>query len=121
MKAVFDTNILVDYLNGIEAAQVELNRYRSKMISVITQIEVLLGVEDEKEGNLVRSFLSSFEVKELSTAIAEEAVKVRQETRMKIPDAIVYATAREAGCVVVTRNKKDFRPEWADVRIPYEI
>lgn len=119
MKAVFDTNILVDYLNGIEEAKTELNRYKTRMISVITQIEILDGVEDEEEERAVRSFLSSFQVKELTAAISEEAVKVRRDTRMKVPDAIVYATARDEECLVVTRNKRDFKPEWPDVRIPY--
>jgi len=27
MKAVIDTNILIDYLNGVEAAREELGRY----------------------------------------------------------------------------------------------
>jgi len=121
MKAVFDTNILVDYLNGIDEAKTELNLYKTRLVSVITQIEILVGVEDEKEESAVRSFLSTFQIKELTAAKSEEAVKVRRDTRMKVPDAIVYATARDEGCLVVTRNKKDFKPEWPDVRIPYEI
>jgi predicted nucleic acid-binding protein len=121
MKAVFDTNILVDYLNGIDAAQSELNRYKTRLVSVITQLEILVGVADEMEERAVRSFLSTFRIIALTPAIAEEAVKVRTATRMKIPDAIVYATARDEGCLVVTRNKKDFKPAWPDVRIPYEI
>ena len=39
MKAVFDTNILIDYLNGIDAAKVELARYSLRQISVISFIE----------------------------------------------------------------------------------
>ncbi len=121
MKAVFDTNILVDYLNGIEEAKSELNRYRTKLVSVITQIEILVGVGNEREESAVRAFLSTFQIKELTAGIAEEAVKVRRDTRMKVPDAIVCATAREEGCLVVTRNKRDFKPDRPDVRIPYEI
>lgn len=121
MKAVFDTNVLVDYLNGIEEAKKELNLYKTRLVSVITQIEILVGVEDEEEESAVRSFLSTFQIRELTAAISEEAVKVRRDTRMKVPDAIVYATAKDEGCLVVTRNKKDFKPEWPDVRIPYEI
>lgn len=121
MKAVFDTNILVDYLNGIEEAKTELSRYKTRLVSVITQIEILVGVEDEEEERAVRSFLSTFQMKELTEGISEEAVKVRRETRMKVPDAIVCATARSEGCLIITRNKKDFKPEWPDVRIPYEV
>ena len=45
MKAVFDTNILIDYLNGIEAARTELNQYSIRQISVISFIEVLVGAK----------------------------------------------------------------------------
>lgn len=121
MKAVFDTNILVDYLNGIEEAKTELSRYKTRLVSVITQIEILVGVEDEEEQSAVRSFLSTFQMKDLTTGISEQAVKIRRDTGMKVPDAIVYATARDEGCLIVTRNKKDFKPEWPDVRIPYEV
>lgn len=35
-KALFDTNILIDYLNSIDAAKNELSRYASRAISTIT-------------------------------------------------------------------------------------
>lgn len=121
MKAVFDTNILVDYLNGVEEAKKELTLFKRRLISVISQIEVLVGVEGEEEEKAVRSFLSLFEVTDVTGAIAEEAIRVRKSTRMKVPDAIVYATAREEGCLVVSRNTKDLKEEWPDVRVPYRI
>jgi hypothetical protein len=121
MKAVFDTNILVDYLNGIEAAKQELSLYRTRLVSVITRIEVLVGVADEEEERVVRSFLSGFTVRDLTEEIADEAINVRQACRLKVPDAIVYATARAEGCLLVTRNTKDFKPQWPDVRVPYEL
>ena len=40
MKAVFDTNILIDYLNGIHSARQELLRFDSKAISLITYMDV---------------------------------------------------------------------------------
>jgi predicted nucleic acid-binding protein len=120
MKAVFDTNILVDYLNGVGKARKELKRYPEKLISVVTQIEVLVGVEGDEEA-AVRSFLSTFEVRELSKDIAEVAVQIRKETRMKVPDAVVYATAKVESCLIISRNTKDFREEWPDVRVPYQF
>ena len=40
VKALFDTNILIDYLRGIPAAREELGRYRPKAISLVTWMEV---------------------------------------------------------------------------------
>jgi predicted nucleic acid-binding protein len=119
VKAVFDTNILIDYLNGIEAAKAELARYSVRQISIITFIEVMVGAKSADEENAIRGFLATFEVLELSAAIAQEAILIRQQLRLKIPDAIVYATARTQGCLLVSRNSKELKLDWPDIRIPY--
>jgi predicted nucleic acid-binding protein len=56
---------------------------------------------------------------ELNEAIAEEAVQVRNSKRLKLPDAIILATARVHGCQLVTRNSKDFDSSWPEVHAPY--
>ena len=121
MNAVFDTNILIDYLNGEDAALRELSLYQSKFISVITYMEVLVGAVNSQEEVVIRSFLASFELKQLTANIAERVIKIRKAHRMKIPDAIVYATAQQEGCILVTRNTKDMKEDWPDVRVPYEL
>ncbi len=120
MKAVFDTNILIDYLNGIDAAREELARYRVRQISIITFIEVLVGAK-AGEDKAIRGFLATFQIIELSAEIAKEAIAIRKELRLKIPDAIVYATARSQGCLLVSRNTKEFKSEWPDIRVPYNF
>ena len=121
VKAVFDTNILVDYLNGVEAAKDELARYSVRLISIITFIEVMVGCKDAEEEKTVRGFLAALDVLDVSPEIAEEAVSLRQRFRLKIPDASVYATARTQGCILVSRNTKELKQDWPDVRIPYRI
>ena len=49
MKAVFDTNILIDYLNGIQQAKKEIDLYSHRLISSITWMEVLIGANEENE------------------------------------------------------------------------
>lgn len=121
MKAVFDMNILIDYLNGIEAASEELFLYETRMISIITYIEIMVGAKSEDEEKAIRGFISSFQVLDLSSAIANETVLLRKSHRLKIPDAIVYATARVEGCFLVSRNTKDLKADWPDIRVPYEV
>jgi len=121
MKAVFDTNILVDYLGGSEAARGELARYRVRLISIITAIELMAGARDAREEAAIRGLLSSFEILELSAEIAQEAIVIRKELRLKIPDAIVYATARTQGCLLVSRNTRELKSDWPDIRIPYQL
>lgn len=121
MKAVFDTNVLIDFLNGEERAAQEFARYKVSCISVTTHIEVWVGVKHEAEEKLIRSFLSTFEIVEVSEDIANLAVKIRRDTGMKVPDAIIYATAKNQDCVIVSRNTKDLSPDWPDVRVPYQL
>ena len=47
MIAVFDTNIVIDALNGVELADSEYNRYERVLISLITWMEVLVGAEGD--------------------------------------------------------------------------
>ncbi len=121
MRAVFDTNILVDYLNGVEAAKEELALYDTRLISIVTFIEVMVGCKDAEEEKAVRGFLVAFNALDVSAEIAEEAVSLRRRFRLKIPDAIVYATARTQGCILVSRNTKELKQDWPDIRTPYRI
>ena len=121
MKAVLDTNVLVDYLVGDPRAQAELRRYRNPFISRITWMEILVGVsDDETEAAAVRAFLGRFGLVEITEAVAEQAVQLRRELRLRLPDAIILASARVEQCPLVTRNTRDFKPEWPDIRVPYE-
>ena len=45
VKALLDTNILIDFLRGIPAARDELNRHEEKAISVVTWMEVMAALQ----------------------------------------------------------------------------
>lgn len=121
MKPLFDSNILIDYLNGIEAAATELARFERPMISRITWMEVLAGGVGTQEEEIIRTFLRRFVVVELNDMIAERAVTLRRDRRLRLPDAIILASAMVEGCTLVTRNTRDFDPAWPDVNEPYGL
>jgi len=120
LRALFDTNILIDYLNGVDDAKTELARYERPAISVISWIEVLAGTKTDVEAE-TRKFLAIFERVELNEAIADRAVALRRSAKMRVPDAIILATARVENLVLVTRNTKDFPAHEPGIRIPYRI
>ena len=62
-----------------------------------------------------------FEVIALDLAVAETAVQLRRSHHLRLPDAIIWATAQTQDAVLVTRNTKDFNPAWEGIRIPYKI
>jgi predicted nucleic acid-binding protein len=59
VKALFDTNILIDFLRGVPAARDELGRYADKAISVVTWMEVMVGAPPPAEQG-TRAFLDGF-------------------------------------------------------------
>ena len=120
MKAVLDTNILIDYLNGRPAARQELARYTHPAISVITWMEVMAGTTPQTEPG-TRTFLSGFDQLSIDALIAERAVELRRTHRIKLPDAIVWATAQVHQSLLVTRNSRDFDSTDPGVRIPYVV
>jgi predicted nucleic acid-binding protein len=119
VKALFDTNILVDYLNGVPAAPRELAKYQTRLISVITWMEVLAGARNTDEEDVIEMFLGDFQVVEVTRRAAREAIAIRRGRRIKLPDAVIWGTARVESALLVTRNAKDFPADEPGIRIPY--
>jgi predicted nucleic acid-binding protein len=120
MRAVFDTNVLVDYLNGVASAKEELARFEDRGISVVTWMEVLVGAAPAEEA-AIRMFLGGFTLVPIDTDVADEAVRLRRERKLRLPDAIIWATARTQRALLVTRNTKDFPADDVGVRVPYRV
>lgn len=120
MKAVFDTNLVIDALNGVSAADKEYKRYTQVLISRITWMEVLVGAQEDDAQ--LRDFLETqFEIIPLDLAVAERAIQLRRSHHMRLPDAIIWATAQVQDAILITRNSKDFHTDWEDIRIPYQL
>ena len=124
MKALLDSSILIDYLNGIEAARQEIARYPQALISVITWMEVMAGSNPDTDPDgdrATRAFLSRFTQVAIDSEIAELAVSLRRERRLRLPDAIIQASARCSDALLVSRNSKDFPADDPGVRMPYTV
>lgn len=120
IKVLFDTNVLIDYLSGVEAARTEIDRYSNRGISVITWMEVMVGVRPAYEIK-TRGFLDTFQNIPITAAIAEGAVRVRKLRRLKLPDAIILATATFHNRLLITRSNKDFPADDPAIRVPYQL
>lgn len=124
--AVLDTNIVIDWLNGHPGALDIYAKHRQVVISRVTYAEVLVGYKDPDVKDTVAELLeASFLIDDTTVEIALEAVKARQATRVGLCDAFIYATAVERGCVVYSRNPKDFKKlkahNDAAVEMPYDV
>jgi predicted nucleic acid-binding protein len=121
VKAVFDTNILIDLLKGREEANNEVGRYSRLAISRISWIEVLTGAGSSEDQHRVENLLGYFEMIELDEPVAREAISLRQQHRIRLPDAIIWATARLRDSLLVTRDSRDFPIGDPGIRVPYHI
>lgn len=74
------------------------------------RLEVLgfpgLNEADEKG---LRELLAEFEEAQLTALVIEQAIRIRKANRIKIPDALIGATAIVHKAQLVTRNVADFK------------
>lgn len=110
---VLDTNILIYYLNQqlpeLVKVQVDEAILSGCAISVITRIEVL-GWQGHTEQSLMaaRGLLSLCEEVSLNKAVADCCIDLRRRYKIKLPDAVIAATALVSEYSLITRNSDDF-------------
>lgn len=76
----------------------------------------------DESDNLTANFLQDFFIiLPITQEIADKAVAIRKHQRIKLPDAIIQATAQAHDALLVTRNTRDFPENTEGVRIPYQI
>jgi predicted nucleic acid-binding protein len=90
---LIDTNIALYLLSG-DSLLAELLENKNVYVSFITELE-LLGFKDinEIEKQLIEDFLKDCIIIDLNEAIKIGTIKLKQSKRIKLPDAIVAATA----------------------------
>ena len=113
-SAVIDSNILIYHINGqmdlvAEAALSDCFCIPA-YISTITAIEVLSWPgHTEESAALTAELLDAFEEISIDQEVKSVAISIRRAYKLKIPDAIIAATALHLGIPLITRNVKDFR------------
>ena len=115
-----DTNILIDYLNGVDAARLEISRYDNPLISPITWMEFMLGAKTGEE-DTIRRFLAGFRQINIDPDIAELAVTIRRTHKLRLADANIWASAKREEAILVSRNHKDFPGDDPGIRMPYSL
>jgi len=112
-RFLLDTNIIIYYFNGIiDDDKIDSILKESFNISIITKIEFLSWqkLRTNKELNAqALAFISHANVYELTDEIADKVIDIRQQYRVKTPDAIIGATALIHGFDMVTNNVDDFK------------
>ena len=99
-----DTNVLIYYFDGKPKAE-KLIKGNHIFVSSITAIELLgyPGLSPHQE-QTIRSFLNNCQLVELTPAIREQTIKLRQSMKIKTPDAIIAASALELSLPLATED-----------------
>jgi predicted nucleic acid-binding protein len=112
-RYLIDSSIANKYLNGSLPEEgfnfLDTVFEVESIISVITKIELLRWVTDNREQyHKVEIFVEDSTVLDLTDEIVNKTIELRQKYKQKTPDAIIAATALVHKLVILTDNEKDF-------------
>ncbi len=102
---VLDTNIALYHLgNRLSTPLPTGDRY---LISIITEIELLSYPNlSPTETQQILQFLNRLLIVNLNTAIKNQAIAWRKQYKLKLPDAIIVATAQTSNAILLTSDKQ---------------
>lgn len=128
IKYLWDTNTAIYYLQQQFPPQTEkfideLLTEAQPCISAITEIEMLCWkTATEKDIDVLHNFINDALVIELERPIKLKTADIRKQHKIKLPDAIIAATAIIYDLTLITRNTKDFNKISGMVTVnPWEI
>ena len=122
MNYILDTNVVIDYVQGHfpdkENAFIESLLFaNTPNLSFITEIEILCWKHAKEEDvEQYKKFIANSKVIELYNNIKQKAIDIRRNHKIKLPDAIIAATALVCDLELITRNVEDFE-DVADLKI----
>ena len=100
---LLDTNIIIYLQKGLLAEDLPTDDYG---ISVITEMELRSAPSlDEQDRQWLLEFIKDVTVFELTSTVKENAIQIRQNKKVKLPDAIVAATAITHDAELLTNDK----------------
>jgi predicted nucleic acid-binding protein len=123
MTYLLDTDWLVDYLDGVAAAQSLVTALLSDgiAVSIITYMEIYEGIErsatPREDERAFRALLSGVDVIPFNRTVARQAARLRAQLRPRYPsrvrrrtlDLLIAATAIVYDLTLVSRNRDDYR------------
>lgn len=109
-RYLIDTNVIIDFAQS--RFDVKCNNFIAKIIddnpiiSVITQIE-LLGFSHVPQQ--IITFTEFAFIANINQAVVSRTIELRKKYKIKLPDAIIAATAIVNDLILITHNVSDFK------------
>lgn len=110
---LIDSNVVIGYLDDKLPKQAKemMNKVidDTPNISVITKIEILRFNTRDEPYKILVDFINESAVLSLSDEIVDETISICKLHRIKLPDALIAATAIIYDLCLLTRNIADFK------------
>ena len=120
LKLLLDTNIIIDFLKQNSAVfdLSSLFLQHECFTSVIVKLELLkYPYITPDEERTVFEFLRLVPVMSLNALIENETIALSRSTKLKLPDAIIGATAIVYGAELVTRDTHFLECQYKKLRV----
>ncbi|MEG3845171.1 type II toxin-antitoxin system VapC family toxin [Microcoleus sp. herbarium14] len=115
-STIIDTDIIIDVGRGIPDAVNCLQGLKSSSrlaISIITQMELIVGCANKVELQTLEKFIQQFDVIRIDQSISDKAVGLLRLYRLShgllIADGLIAATAIVWDYPFITKNQRDYR------------
>ncbi len=111
IKYLLDTCFILGFYNrsdeAIKIIETHKIKYEQCAVSTINRIEVLGFSELDQEDEInLQDILANFTCLNISTEIEQETIRLRKLHKIKLPDAIILATANIYQLELITFDKK---------------
>ena len=125
---LIDTDVLIDHLRGVDKAYRFMQEIESResiiFYSVISKAEIYSEIMPEEEES-VASLFEAMEEVPVDGRAAEDAGRYRKAFRashkLLLPDALIAASAKNVGAILVTLNRKHYPMTDIEIQIPYNM
>ena len=127
MRFLLDTNVVINYLEASlpKDSMLLLNTIvdEKPIISIITKIETLgYDFKTHDEQIVMETFINACSIININNDIVDKTISIKKAKKIKLPDAIIAATALLNNLVLLSRNLADFKSiEELDVTDPYNF
>jgi len=114
MNYLLDTNFVINYFKGIFSD--DAAKFTDSVINYLTYVSVITRMEllswqslKPKDEEVIKEFIFDSTVFFLEENIITKTILLRRTNKIKLPDAIIAATAIVHNLQLITHNLKDFK------------
>ncbi len=112
---IIDSDVLIWHLRGNEKARYTIHKNIPFSISVVTYIELIQGMRDKKEMNVLTKQLANWDVDiiQINQDISARAMiyveQYHHSSSMELADALIAATCVSNSEILITGNEKHYK------------